>query len=83
MICKNKLREILVVQTSTTLTDIEKNDLLKSTSSKNHAQIKNILTSSQFTECVQHQVLNQIQQQIYKLLLFPNANLSVSFLNAE
>ena len=46
-------------------------DLLKSTSSKNHDQIKIILTSSQFHEYVQHQVLNQIQQQIYKFLLSP------------
>ena len=46
-------------------------DLLKSTSGKNHGHIKNILTSSKFTECVQHQVLNHIQQQLYKLLLSP------------
>ena len=35
-----------------------------------HGQIKIILTNSQFTECVQHQVLNQIQQHINSCYLF-------------
>ena len=62
----NRLHFLLVITVH-----FVKNDLLKSTSNKNHCQIKIIFLSSQFTECVQHQVLNQIQQQIYKFLLSP------------
>ena len=77
MFCKDKLWEILVVETSDTVIDFlfvllvrihfDKNLIYSRTSTKNH--IKIILTSSQFTECVQHQVLNQMQQQIYTFLL--------------
>ena len=79
MFCKNKQWEILVVETSDTLIDFlfvllvrvhfDKNLIYSRTSTKNHGHIKIILTSSQFTECVQHQVLNQIKQQIYTFLL--------------
>ena len=75
MFCKNKLWEILVVETLDTPTVSlfvslwQKFDLLKCISAKNHGQIKIILTSSQFTECVQYQVLNQMQQQIDTFLL--------------
>ena len=40
------------------------------TGSKNPGQIKVIRTGSQFTEYVQNQISNQIQQGIYKFLLF-------------
>ena len=82
MFCKNKLWEILAVETWDTPTDFlfvlvvrvyfEKNVLYSNVLySKNHGQIKINLTSSQFTECVQNQVLNQMQHQVFTFLLSP------------
>ena len=48
---------------------LQKFDLPYSTSSKSPGQIKIILTSSQFTEHVQNQGLNQIHEGIYRFLL--------------